>query len=126
MVEDTVRFLADNKKVVNDLRRLRHRVSRIGSAVYNLLITTRDSDGDVGKEFTSTGFETLHELVTSNFRRAQEAVRVLEEYSRLLSRDAVSDLQRIRFRLYSLEKQVVKLININKVKPRRRKKSKVI
>jgi thiamine-phosphate pyrophosphorylase len=45
-------------------------------------------------------------LVAANFRRVEEALRVLEEYGKVLSPRAAGGFKRIRFDMYTLEKEV--------------------
>jgi len=77
-------------------------------------MSDRDSQTDVGfdsreeKEFERLNFL---ELSLANFKRAQEAMRVLEEYAKLIS--AGSGFKQIRFELYDLEKKMtLKLVEL--------------
>ena len=75
---------------------------------YKILIAARDSVDDVGREIKETGRSSVSAVVSANLRRAQEAVRVLEEYGKVFSRGAAEKFKRIRYRLYQEEKKVLK------------------
>ncbi len=49
----------------------------------------------------------LSSIVQANLRRAQEATRVLEEFGKLVNADSAKSFKRIRFRLYSLEQEIL-------------------
>jgi len=73
------------------------------------LIEARGSDSDVGatapcgSEAERTDAEAI---IKANLRRAQEALRVLEEYSKLFSHEAAGAFKRIRFETYTIEKEI--------------------
>ena len=48
----------------------------------------------------------LASVVQANLRRAQEALRVLEEMGKLIRKDSAEKFKRIRFRIYTLEKEM--------------------
>ena len=45
-------------------------------------------------------------LLAANFKRVEEALRVLEEYGRVLAPGAVKKAQALRFQVYSWEKKL--------------------
>jgi thiamine-phosphate pyrophosphorylase len=50
---------------------------------------------------------SIGSVVSANIRRAQEAVRVLEEYGKVFSPRAASEFKSIRYRLYQEEKKIL-------------------
>jgi thiamine-phosphate pyrophosphorylase len=48
------------------------------------------------------------DLLISNMKRAQESLRVLEESSKIVAPKKSKSFQTLRFRLYELEKKVLK------------------
>ena len=108
VVEDTVRFLWNDKKNYERFRGLRHELHDLTRKSYKILIAARDSVDDVGREIKETGRSSVSAVVSANLRRAQEAVRVLEEYGKVFSRGAAEKFKRIRYRLYQEEKKVLK------------------
>jgi thiamine-phosphate pyrophosphorylase len=69
-------------------------------------VSSRDSDGDSGRGNREKKYSSLRDVQTANLRRAEESLRVLEEYSRLLSPRAGVEYKKIRFAVYSLEKKL--------------------
>ena len=72
------------------------------------LVAARDSAGDSGRRLAEPERRDARGLVVANFRRAQEALRVLEEYGRVLAPGASADFKAARYQLYDLEKRVSK------------------
>lgn len=108
VVEDTARFLWDDAAMYKRLRLLRHRLHEVTAASYRKLVDARDSVKDPGREMAEGGRSSVAAVASANIRRAQEAVRVLEEYSRIFSKGAGADFKAIRYALYQEEKRISK------------------
>ena len=110
VLEDIARFFLENKNLTRQLKTMRHRLTQVllrFPASYRELLASRDSAGDVGKksgirDSKRTGPGTLW---ISNMKRAQEALRVLEEFSKAEAASQSAAFQKIRFSLYELEKK---------------------
>ncbi|HUW31218.1 MAG TPA: thiamine phosphate synthase [Planctomycetota bacterium] len=108
VVEDCARFAWNDPIWSAQLKSLRHRLTR---AVGNLgigpeLLAFRDTPGDVGtgqSEESERRRSDVPAVVAANLKRAQEAVRVLEEYSKLVSEPAGGAFKQIRYDLYTIE-----------------------
>jgi thiamine-phosphate pyrophosphorylase len=64
----------------------------------------------VGTSLTHEGEEqrqSIEQLLIANFSRVQEALRVLEEYSKLVTGGMSSSCKQFRYRVYTLESQLV-------------------
>lgn len=124
--EDVVRFcLSDTKKRqggrfrphAQRLRAVRH---ALDAAVRDLpvkpleLVRARDSRRDPGRRFASSSVESIERLLLLNLQRAKEALRVLEESCRMAAPRAHGAFQRLRFRTYDVERDL--LINFAKAK----------
>lgn len=111
VVEEFLRLAKDSADFSARLKDLRHRVTGAVMSMHagEKLISARRSDTDVGAT-DPAGPEKersdLSHLVAANLRRSQEALRVLEEYSKLISGDASADFKRLRFEVYTLEKDI--------------------
>ncbi len=111
VVEEYPRLIHDDAHFTSRLKALRHGITEAIACVGidEKLIKARQSDADVGAT-TPEGPEAsrvdLDHIVTANLRRAQEALRVLEEYSKLVSAKASAEFKRIRFETYTLEKEL--------------------
>ncbi len=105
--EDIFRFSVKNI-VSADFKNLRHKIAGLFSLIpsWNLLMA-RDILKDEQK-FLNTSSELKREgikdLFRSNIRRAIEAARVIEEFSKSVHPDIAGGIQEIRFALYDLEK----------------------
>ncbi len=112
--EDLARFLLADSRLTSDFKGSRHALTRIilkFPAGYRKLLDARDSARDVGRHKIikdKRGALVWQDLMAANLKRAQEAARVLEEISKVLAPSQASELQRLRFRLYELEKRSVR------------------
>ncbi len=122
--EDFIRFEIQNKPWAERLRQLRHRItqqleSQIEGGSDSILASRRvkldqghpDKQGQlqglviakVAENSTDTGQETSLQVAVRGLKRAQEATRVLEEFSRAKSGEAAKAFSQIRFELYEIE-----------------------
>jgi thiamine-phosphate pyrophosphorylase len=109
VVEDIFRFVYDNKDVALKLKELRH-LSRVDKEFYSLL-DSRDIINDTLKESIDSELsrDSLDSILISNFKRAQESSRVLEELLKLNSKKESEKFKYIRYSLYDLEKNLLNL-----------------
>lgn len=109
--EDIARFILNSSHLASQFRSVRHSIVEVSKALPidpTQLLKARDSDQDVGKAFgLIVKRENWQDVFRANIQRAEEAIRVLEELSIIISRKSASSFQKIRFRLYSLEKRVI-------------------
>lgn len=110
VVEDTARFVWEDAKLYRRIRSLRHELHTLTAGSYKFLVAARESGDDAGRKIKEGPRSSLGAVVGSNIRRAEEAVRVLEEYSKFLSKGAAAGFKKIRYQLYVLEKDLVKKI----------------
>jgi len=108
VIEDIARFIWNDKKIFQACRRLRHDLHVITKDSYRELVWSRDSNKDMGRTVPEGGRSSLTHVVAANIRRAEEATRVLEEFSKVFSPRAAKDLKAIRYQLYIIEKAVIK------------------
>lgn len=108
VVEDTARFVWNDAPQYRRIRTLRHGLHRVTQSSYKGLVSARESVKDVGRKISEGSRSNLSAVVSANMRRAQEAVRVLEEYSKVLSPGAAPELKKIRYQLYQEEKELLK------------------
>ena len=107
VLEDIVRFSTDDSSLSGELKKLRHDLSGLAEKIYPKLLAGRDSSRDVGRATREKTRRDARGILIANFKRVQEAMRVLEEFAKLISVDAGNKLKRIRFRVYSIEKKVM-------------------
>lgn len=109
VVEDFVRFAIENKKLSSEVKKLRHRIDKIARAIYPQLVSSRDSKNDVFRETKEKDKKDQYTVVVSNIKRVEESLRVLEEFSKMISATAGAKFKKIRFKIYDIEKQIVQL-----------------
>lgn len=106
VIEDSVRFILNDEKTFIKLRNIRHKLEKISYLIYPKLIKSRDVLRDIGKNVKEREISDVSSLILANFKRIQEALRVLEEYSKIVSQNTTHLFKRLRFEIYSLEKTV--------------------
>lgn len=118
IIEELARFAQNNKELTNQIKDLRHKINNIFSSEYSQLITSRDTVGDVGTDIANfSERKSIMDLIQANFKRAQQALRVLEEYSKLTHPTNANTFESSRYKLYTLEKIMhSEIINIYKTK----------
>ena len=104
VIEDINRYLYDDKTVSKRLKSLRH-LATVDN--YLDLLSHRDIQNDVLKESMRTELErqNLQSILLANYKRAQEAARVLEEAFKLIDVKKSEDFKRVRYELYALEQE---------------------
>jgi thiamine-phosphate pyrophosphorylase len=113
VVEDVARFVLDDESLSSRAKECRHLVTQHVEALHEktqTLKTSRDSEGDVGREGFAGGEaerDAVSEIVMANSRRVQEALRVLEEFSKLDDAQISSKLKDLRYSVYTLERNIL-------------------
>ncbi|MHC4875551.1 MAG: thiamine phosphate synthase [Planctomycetota bacterium] len=117
VVEDYVRFILDDTHLSCLIKNCRHRLRAILEPLsQHELIASRDTRGDVGTTIQTAAEGTRgtpRSVAVASLKRAQEAARTLEEYSKLLDHSPGIDaslslqLESLRYDLYTLEKAVL-------------------
>lgn len=109
VLEDLSRFYYNNGASSEKLKRLRHDIrNNIGDCLPKCL-NERDSVNDTGlsvsKKLKLDDRTSLADLITANFKRVQEALRVIEENLKVSGKYERSKLyEDFRFTVYKLEK----------------------
>ncbi|MDB5353302.1 MAG: thiamine-phosphate pyrophosphorylase [Planctomycetota bacterium] len=108
VVEDYVRFALDDPLLTRRLKDVRHRLDEaVRGLDADLLIGSRDTTGDVGTHIMTSSEQTRENpraVVSANFKRTTEALRSLEEYTKLLDVWISGRFEVLRYDLYTLEK----------------------
>ena len=110
VVEDYVRLVLDDRHLTRELKELRHDLQAVlRFAGQDDLLACRDTLSDVGTS-VSTAAESeradLASVVAANWKRLQEALRSLEEYAKIAHPTAAAEIERLRYRSYTLERAV--------------------
>ncbi|MDD5127148.1 MAG: hypothetical protein PHR43_03485 [Dehalococcoidales bacterium] len=111
VLEEVARMVLDDSELSQQLKDLRHDLVRSDLNFRRRLVAARDSEGDVGADMEAAGEgknRTLAITVVANARRAQESLRVLEEFAKLPEINLDADrFRKARFTLYTIEKKLL-------------------
>jgi thiamine-phosphate pyrophosphorylase len=110
VLEDVARFIFNDREATEMLRSCRHILDQSARKIYPQLLVARDSGDDLGRTFKESKRKDLLGLTVANFKRVEEAVRVLEEFAKLIGARQGSIFKNIRFKMYQAEKKLVKRI----------------
>ncbi len=108
VAEDYVRFVLDDPGLTRRFKEVRHRLSEAERGLdTHLLLSSRDTREDVGTHIM-TPSEQIREnpraVLAANFKRIGEALRSLEEYSKLVDVWLAGRFEVLRYDIYTLEK----------------------
>jgi len=112
VVEEVSRFILRDADLTKKIKYLRGKVKEAVSLAYRgdeKLLDSRSIQKDSGRKLYSEAEgkrSDLSGIVTANIKRAQEAARVLEEFTKLIDPKIGKRFKEIRFELYDIEKQL--------------------
>lgn len=106
VLEDYSRFTASKRDMATLLANMRHEVSQSSPDTINQ-IASRDSEKDVRAKELPAIRHSILDLLTANFKRATEGLRVLEEFT------GNARFNELRYDLYTIEKNLI----LNQLKP---------
>ncbi len=112
VAEEYVRFVRDDAVLSERLKELRHGVRRLDELLAASLPAGqtwahfRDTPGDVGTALAGAGEAVRADaagVAAASRKRVEEALRVIEEYAKLISPDAAQLAEKLRYSAYGLE-----------------------
>jgi len=112
VIEEYYRFALDDEDTTRRVKSLRHRVTEAVATLgdQKSLLESRDSQDDVGARSSAESEQTrtsVQAVVAAAFKRVEEGLRVLEEYTKLLPGDeAAARFKTLRFDVYTIEKEL--------------------
>ncbi len=103
VIEDIARYLNDDTLLASKLKNIRHEC-KINN--YIDIVKSRDSINDVLKSSTISEMQRadIDSILIANYKRTQESARVLEEVFKILDPTMSDKFKKIRYELYTLEK----------------------
>ncbi|WP_435021110.1 thiamine phosphate synthase [Tundrisphaera sp. TA3] len=111
VIEDFARFALDDPMLTRRLKEVRHRFATAMDGLDPaLLLASRDTRGDVGTHIMTASEqarESPRAVLIANFKRTAEALRSLEEYSKLVDVWVSGRFEVLRYDVYTLEKLVL-------------------
>ena len=111
--EEITRFVMEDDVLTKEFKKIRHAVTdtlkKFSVSTFEL-VAARNIRRDVGKRPSRLEKPRVNtvEVFLANSERVKESLRVLEEASKLLDKKTPDQLKKIRFRIYALEKKVLK------------------
>ena len=118
VLEEIARFYLDNSEISASLKNLRHELFKINNIKYNDLLKSRNTQGDVGTNIINPSQKNdMVEIYRSNFKRLQQSLRVLAEYSCIESINTAV-FEKCRYDSYTLEKNMFEELS-KKIKKRK-------
>jgi thiamine-phosphate pyrophosphorylase len=119
VVEDYARFVLDDPMLTRRLKEVRH---RLGEAIRGLdleaLLGARDTRADVGTHIMTPDEqvrESPRAVLIANFKRTAEALRTLEEYTKLADIWLAGRFEVLRYDVYTLEKLTLTAVAAHRV-----------
>ena len=106
VVEDSLRFVLNDEVLYKKVRKVRHDTDKILRSSYGDLISERDTFSDSGRKMPEKVKKALSGIIIANFKRAQESLRVLEEYSKTFMPQSSPEFKKQRYAVYNIEKSV--------------------
>lgn len=107
VVEDTCRFVFCDETLYKKIRKVRHSSSKYLTDKYEQMLNARDSIKDSGRKAKELSRQNLKNIVIANFKRAEESLRVLEEYSKIINFDIALKYKALRYEVYTIEKKML-------------------
>jgi thiamine-phosphate pyrophosphorylase len=110
VVEDFVRWAWNDGFLARELKELRHELAdSLSRLPHAELLASRDSIGDVGAQIaTASEYQrgSPATVATASLKRVEEALRSLEEFSKVIEANVARRFEQLRYRLYSIDKAV--------------------
>lgn len=111
VMEDYARFALDEGILSRGAKQIRHDLADLADCFPAAgLVEARDTPGDVGTEITTINETTRRDerdVVVAAAKRLTEALRCLEEYSKIDNTAAAKGFESLRYQTYELEKNLL-------------------
>ena len=99
VIEEIARFILSDTELSARLKTIRHELQKFFDVEYDNLLDSRDTLNDVGCNIINPDKkESLDSIFKANFKRVEEAFRVLNQYASLDDS--------YRYRIYTIEKEM--------------------
>ena len=112
VAEDVARFVLNDGPLLRRLKKMRHQVTSAEKSLFKstrLRQAARDVRKDLGKgngEKSEKARLNPKEVLWANLKRAQEALRSLEEFSKLLKHPSSVRFKKLRYECYQIEEKL--------------------
>lgn len=109
MCEEITRFIFERRNFVLEFKKIRHDIDALIKRLkIEDLLKYRRSSSDVGRTLNAGELSRrdYREVFFANIQRVKEALRVLEEFTKLNNYRVGLGFKKIRYCIYELEKKV--------------------
>ncbi len=115
VLEDVLRFIADDKKLTSQIKKIRHAITiyiNESGSLGVIILKERQILADVGKKTTSSELKRkdICDIFLANSQRVKESVRTLEEFFKLSDRATSLKFKKLRYKIYHIEKEAIEKI----------------
>lgn len=107
VLEDLARFTLEHRDLTLHLKEMRHELVRSLKPALPAMLRARRTATDPTKFEDRSDRHGVTDTAAANFKRLQEALRSLEEFSKQQGLPAARTMTRLRFRAYELEPRFV-------------------
>jgi len=118
VVEDCGRFALNDPAVTAAAKCMRSDLKEIYTALpVAEMLVSRDTPGDLGTELTSPAERQradVHDVAAAALKRLTEALRTIEEYSKMVSPEQAGRVERIRYSAYTLEQRLMSRLTVGR------------
>ncbi len=108
VMEEAARFLLDDPTLSKNIKNCRHEFTQIIQTI-PINLAWRDTPNDVGTQITTpteSSRADTNQVIIAACKRLSEALRTIEEYTKIDTPQAASQIQALRYQGYTLEKQL--------------------
>jgi len=110
VIEDCGRFVLNDPAITAMAKHFRSDLKETLDALPHAeLIASRDTPGDLGREITSRTEpvrKDIEDVATAACKRLTEALRTIEEYTKIVAPQQSLDVERMRYDAYTLEQRL--------------------
>jgi len=107
VIEDIFRFILEDDQLRRKARSLRHTLDVIKrNKIFKNAVLDREAKKDLGRRVDALEIKRKNsrDILYINFQRVKESLRVMEEFSKIISPKDTGLLKKMRYDIYSLEK----------------------
>ena len=108
VIEDYLRFVLDDRHLTSQCKGIRHELTAALEAIEtHERHAARETQADVGTQLSVPAEQARRDALAvaeANFKRVEQSLRSLEEYSKILRPKTAATLEQLRYRVYTLER----------------------
>ena len=117
VMEEVMRFVIENKTLTAQIKASRAKLRKLANQLSQdeIHFKNRKISKDVGRKSYSKSEakrDSITDVYVANSKRAQEALRVLEEFAKLSKPSVGKAFKAIRFKVYNLEQKGYKALTL--------------